>query len=1091
MSNKATSLLKACTHLHKAQLHNIDLAYSLAQKAHEGQTRGDGSPYISHPLEVAIILAEWGADQETIIAGLLHDVVEDTSLTLEEVETTFGPVVGELVEGVTKFTQVDFAGRASMDDEVETLRRLFEVMRKDIRVVIIKLADRLHNLRTISGLKKERQKEFAEETLDTYYKIAYHLGMNDYCREVTNICVPFVHPEKAAIRERHWKEYLNDSKKAVKDIEVALEKTEIHNVLESVNLIKSSHDLPRPDNEDESVDRAYYVVIIAKDVDSCYKIFRELHQLYRPVRRRFHDYIASPPEAGYQSLHTTVIGPHGRPMQIRIRTAAMDAQVHHGVLLNAFQGKKSSKEFTWLQRTEQLDISTRESSDQFWDALQSDILQKTIQVTVKGKPIAVPKDATILDVAYFYYGAKANHVQSAHQNGQVQSFANSVKEDDVFDFSFNKDTTASYDWLKIVKTKVARNQIVEVLKEQNRDKRFSVGQRLLQEELDHFNKIMVGEIPKLDRERVANYFHRESFQEVVVMIGEGAIRPSEVVEILQGEKAETWHDKPKHFSLAISIDEAQKGDVLTQMTSIARLHDIVIQSISLETTGGMHIIYLKALAPKNSRYADFIYALERHSWISSIRTLLSRKQKAALISSAIAAMAAIGGAFIILSLWKDFFVQRTTFESLLLQLALILPPLLTNFYFLQMLRHYVVALRNERWTFGITALLNIATFVLISYQGVLTGAIRNVLPILSIFILFMFYIGYKFITTEKLFISLEEPKREISKREYEKLWREKVVGYAMRLCAVTIWGLQPIYVRYTPANTIDPLYRIFFTGVGVLIITVFFIVVRELIHMVKAKRIQRCSIALPKSVYLFNIIIGYILFTYFLNASLQFTTSTNFILFNSFSPVLALLVGAILWRSSIPYLQEPHKILWVFLIFILGSIGSTMIIYSSWHQSGGSSLFGDMLGLLAMAADTLLVVSQIRYIKIFKNVSSLVLNFYVFIAHILTILPVIGWQIVSGQSDIFSLSGTTIAFGIGAGLLAGIGQILNYETFRRIDGYIAFLMFNISILITFAVEVLFLGKFIPSWILLLGGIIIIASTVLAETINTLSQRKGL
>lgn len=1090
MIKEVNSLLKACTHLQKSDLGLLEKAYIIAKKAHDGQMRKDGKPYITHPLEVSVILAEWGADKETIIAGLLHDVVEDTSLSQEQVENEFGPTVSELVEGVTKFTQVDFAGNASMDDEVETLRRLFEVMRKDIRVVIIKLADRLHNLQTISGLSEERQKEFAEETLDTYYKIAYHLGMNDYCREVTNICIPYVYPEKAAIRKKHWKDLAKDVEKAAVNIKESLKKTDAKGVLEDVILVKSSQDLPRPDSEEESADRAYYAVIIAKDVDACYKIFRELHQLYRPVRRRFHDYIASPPEAGYQSLHTTVIGPHGRPIQIRIRTKEMDKQVHKGVLLNAFHGSRNTKEFSWLQRSEQLDISTKESSDQFWDALQSDILQKTITVTIKGKPVSVPKDATTLDVAYFFYGTKANYVKKAHQNGQLGSYSNSVKEDDAFDFTFSKTVTASYDWLKIIATKFARNQIVEALKEQNREKRFTVGQRLLQEELDHFNRIMVGEIPKADREKITEYFHRDSFEEVVVMIGEGAIRASEVVAIMLDSNG-TSSDKPKSFSLEISLNELRKGDVMAQITSIARLHDIAIGSIKLETTIASNIMYLKAQAPNSSRYADFIYALERHSWVSSIKTLLTKKQKAYLMTTAMTALFAVGAEFMLLSLWQSSFTQLSVTSGFLFQVLLILPPLLANFYFLQVLRHYVVTLRNERWSFGMTALINIATFVLLGYQGMITGAIQNVLPFLSVFIIFMFYIGYKFITTEKLFISLEGSKKEISKREYDILWKRKIVGYTMRLCAVTIWGLQPIYVRYTPANTIDPFYRIFFTGVGVLLITLFFIFIKECIRFIKHGKCGHCNIRLPKSVHLFNIIIGYILFTYFLNASLQFTTSTNFILFNSFSPVLALLVGATLWRSSIPYLQEPNKILYVFLIFLMGSIGSTMIIYSSWYQSGGSSLFGDALGLLAMAADTLLVVSQIRYIKIFQNVSSLVLNFYVFIAHIITILPVIAWQIFTGQSDIFALSGSTICFGIGAGLLAGIGQILNYETFRRVDGYIAFLMFNISILITFTVEVLFLGKFIPSGILLIGGIIIIASTVLAEAINTLSQRKGL
>ena len=250
-----SALIRACTHCSDEDKKRIKHAFKLTSDAHVGQMRRDGTPYITHPLEVSTILAQWGADADTIITGLLHDTVEDTNLTLQEINEQFGGEVASLVEGVTKFTQADFAGMESMDDEVETLRRLFEVMRKDIRVVIIKIADRLHNLRTIEGLSEDRRISFSRESLDIYYKIAYHLCMNDVCREITNICVPYVFPEKAQIREEHWKKQFAEAQDAAKKIEAELRAVHGNNIQE-IQLIKSSHDLPRISEEDEASDRA-------------------------------------------------------------------------------------------------------------------------------------------------------------------------------------------------------------------------------------------------------------------------------------------------------------------------------------------------------------------------------------------------------------------------------------------------------------------------------------------------------------------------------------------------------------------------------------------------------------------------------------------------------------------------------------------------------------------------------------------------------------------------------------------------------------------------------------------------------------------
>lgn len=1089
VNNAIESVFRACHSLTKKERLRLERSIEIGKKAHEGQRRkSDGSPYFVHPLSVAEILCKWGADCDTVIAGILHDTVEDTPLTIEDVKEEFGQSVASLVEGVTKFTKMDLKETDLLSGEVETLRKLFEVMRKDIRVFIIKIADRMHNLRTIEGLSEERRVSFAKESLDIYYKIAYHLGMGEACREITNICIPYVYPEKAKIRERYWKNQKSSVTDAVSEIHESLDKEMKKGQVLEVECIKSSHDIPRVNNEDESSDRAYYCIIITKDEDSCYSTFKALHSLYHPVRRKFHDYIASPPESGYKSLHTTIIGPHDKQVQIRIRTKEMDLQNKYGVLRTAFNNTdKSTKEFTWLQRSAELDRTTRESSEAFWEALKSDIFQKSIQVTVNGAGLSVPSESTVLDAIYFHLAAKAHKTKTVLVNGQNAEFSAVLHADDVVEVILGKESAVQYYWLDLVTTKYARNLVVEALKAFDSSERFAVGQQLLQKELDHFQKILVGEINKQQQKAIAAYFQRDTFEDVIVMIGEGVLQPSEIVSLIQ--KKDYCVQKPYRFRLRLTVTDVHRDEIISQISSLARVHSVSIEHIFMnpKSKHGMITMRLRGVSQNKSRYADFLSALERHSWISRLQTRITMRQRATLMATFLFAFVVLLLEFFIVARWRDWSIGEPYFYMMILQIILILPPLIINFYILRMLRHFVVAFRNDRWFLILCLLLNVAVCSLILYESVIVGVNKNILPLVAVFVLFMLYIGYRFIVTERFFVKRERSAiKPLTKKQWKVLVRKKIIGYSFRIAAVIIWGVQPLYIKYTPANDVDPFVRIFLTGIGVLIITGIFIVIRRL-----TTQGSRVIAKLPKNILLANIVIGYILFTYFINASLQFTTSTNFILFNNFSPVIALLIGAMLWRSSIPYLRDPQKMMWVFIIFLMGSTGAALIIYNTMQGKSGGSVYGDTLGLLAMAADTILVVSQIRYMKLFQTVSSLSINLYVFIAHILAILPLLLWFAVTGNESIYSLSVIPAVFGIGAGVLAGIGQILNYETFRRIDGFIAFLMFNISIIITFIVEVFFLGQMRPSWVLFVGAGIIILSTILAEYINSNCERKGL
>ena len=1074
----------------------------LAIRAHEGQKRSDGSPYLLHILAVATILAEWGADAETIIAGLLHDTLEDTPLTLGEIKAVFGRHAAVLVEGVTKFTQADFEGEPSLDRKIETLRKLFEVMRRDTRVVIIKLADRLHNVRTIETLPPERRARFAKETMHIYYKLALHLGMNEVRREFSERCMPLLYPEEVREMRRIRQEALAKGKTLLREMEQALRAHDREGALVALEPHdRSFYSMWREREEEGRIKQGFVFTAIASDRDACYVLLRLLHSLYRPVSSEFHDFVAAPTESAYQTIRTAVLGPGNEFVPLRIRTAAMQKQERRGVLLWCFERGARIPGFSWLQRSEDLDRSTRESSEAFWEALQSDIFQETVSVIVDGKEIRLPRKATVLDALYARHGDDAHRTLGVRLHGSAAAFFEPLSEDAVLQVAFGERMQVSFEWLSAIETVYARQRIVEALKKRDRSEKLSLGQRLLQKELDHYRQGVLADISRTRLREVAAHFHREEFEEVLILIGEGAIQARDVVFTLYPEHRRVFpffrgEKTPlQHFRLHMSGTQEKAQDILPKVSALARLSEVEIGKTDLRAhpRSRTFALSLSGTAPDRLHLGDFLSTLERQSWISHVRMLLSRRQRAFLVAFLSSGFGIILLDLFLLPRYPVWFASLPFVPSMLLQALPLLPILVVNYYLLRLLRHHVVRMRTDRWFLGLGSILNIIGFLAIIGTGVATGGItQGLLPLVALFLFSMVSLGYQFFQTEALFTgfpqsSLHPPSQE----EWKKIQREKFIGYAIRLCAVGIWGIQPLYLKYTPANDANPLVRVFLMSIGILLITSLLVALRYGIHAV-VRRGSMPKLRIPLNKELLTIIAGAALFTYFLNASLRLTTSTNFILFNNFSPILALLTAAVLWRRSIPYLKEPRHMLWIFIIFLMGSIGSSLIIYNSILLPGAGSLHGDVLGILAMVADTVYVIGQIRYVKVVPTAWSLSINLHVFSVLALLLLPVFLSVSSTGNGPtFFSLTSAPVLFSIGAGALSGIGQALNYEAFRRIDGFIAFLMFNISILITFFAEVFILGKLSPTWALLIGGITIISSSILAEFVSSRCQKRGM
>ncbi len=457
----------------------IRLAYDYAAEAHKGQERKSGEAYITHPLETAIILAKMGMDQDSIIAGLLHDVPEDTNYNLVDVEKNFGPEVAKLVAGVTKLGVIKYRG---IERYAENLRKMFVSMAQDIRIILIKMADRLHNLSTLDSLPPEKQKRIAQESLEIYAPIANRLGMGSIRGQLEDSAFPYVYPE-----EYRWMQ-----KEIIPQIQVKVEYTEkvIEALKKELNVQKiktvSIHGrikriyslyqklIREPYNRDFSkIYDTVAVRIIVPTVSDCYQVLGVIHNVWRPLAGRVKDYIAQPKPNGYQSLHSTVFCIDGQIVEFQIRTPRMHAQAEFGVASHwqykefgvqehavGTAGYSLSKKMKWIEDLVHWQRGVRDN-EQYLQSLSIDFFQHRIFVfTPRGDVIDLPHDATPIDFAYHVHTWIGDHCTGALINNHMSSLDSQLKNGDVIEIITDKNRKGpSQDWLNFVKTNAAKGHI--------------------------------------------------------------------------------------------------------------------------------------------------------------------------------------------------------------------------------------------------------------------------------------------------------------------------------------------------------------------------------------------------------------------------------------------------------------------------------------------------------------------------------------------------------------------------------------------------------------------------------------------------------
>ncbi|MCC8082409.1 MAG: bifunctional (p)ppGpp synthetase/guanosine-3',5'-bis(diphosphate) 3'-pyrophosphohydrolase [Lachnospiraceae bacterium] len=530
----------------------VNKAYQIARDAHAEQVRKSGEPYIIHPLYVAIILAELEMDKETIVAGLLHDVVEDTVLTDAEITEQFGAEVALLVDGVTKLGQLSYDAD-KVEVQAENLRKMFLAMAKDIRVIIIKLADRLHNMRTLQYMKPEKQREKARETMDIYAPIAQRLGISKIKIELDDLALKYLEPdayynlvkqvaERKSVREEHINSLVSEVSQII--LEAGIRASIMGRAKHFFSIYKKMV------NQNKTLDQIYdlfAIRIIVEDVKDCYAALGVIHEHYTPIPGRFKDYIAMPKPNMYQSLHTTLIGPEGRPFEIQIRTEEMHRTSEYGIAAhwkykeanngNAIGGEE--EKLSWLRQILEWQQGTADNKE-FMSLLKTDLdlfSDTVFCFTPNGDVKSLPMGSTTIDFAYSIHSAVGNKMVGAKVNGKLVPIDYKICNGDQIEVVTSANSKGpSRDWLNIVKSPQARNKINQWFRHEFKEENILRGKEML---LNYCKAkgINAADISKpVYKEKVQKKYGFRDWDSVLAAVGHGGLREAQIINRMVEEQ---------------------------------------------------------------------------------------------------------------------------------------------------------------------------------------------------------------------------------------------------------------------------------------------------------------------------------------------------------------------------------------------------------------------------------------------------------------------------------------------------------------------------------------------------------------------------
>lgn len=558
---------KLSSYLDPKEIDRIKRAYHFSEKCHLGQMRQSGDPYITHPLAVANILADMQMDPESLMAGLLHDVIEDTGVTKGQISRRFGRTVADLVDGVSKLGEIESASRA--EQQAESFQKMTLAMSRDIRVMLVKLADRLHNMRTLGVLSPEKRRRIARETIDIYAPIAQRLGINDIRLEFEDLGFAAMYP----LRHRRLREALKASRKNRKEvvteiqqaIEMRLERESVHVEVKGREKHLWSIYLKMREKKKSFRDimDVFAFRLVVDNVDDCYRALGIVHNIYKPVPGEFKDYIAIPKTNGYQSLHTLLVGMHGVIIEVQIRTREMDAMANFGIAAHwEYKSSNNNVEVSrrraarWVQGLLEMQQKAGDSLE-FLEHVKADLFPDEVYVfTPKGKIIELPTGATPIDFAYSVHTGLGDRCIACHVDGQLTPLSEPLQSGQKIDIISAAGAQPNPSWLNFVVTAKARSAIRHFLKNQQHDESVDLGKRLLDHALGNlgtsYKQLKKSQIKRLLKETGAS-----TFEFVLQQIGLGNRVPFAVANLMVLPSKRIVSDDHKNPNLPVVIDSSQ------------------------------------------------------------------------------------------------------------------------------------------------------------------------------------------------------------------------------------------------------------------------------------------------------------------------------------------------------------------------------------------------------------------------------------------------------------------------------------------------------------------------------------------------------
>ena len=562
-----------------ADIELIEKAYVYSAKAHQGQIRLSGEPYLSHPLEAAYLLAQLKMDVICIAAGLLHDAIEDTDANLAEIRDLFGEETANIVDGVTKISKMQFVSKEQR--QAENVRKMILAMSSDIRVILVKLADRLHNMRTLGFQPESKQISIATETLDIYAPLAGRMGINWIKSSLEDLCLFYLEPEIYAKIKDETAQTRGETEKFMTEVKrilsVNLEKSNIQATIKArqkhfYSIYKKMSD------QDLTVNQVHDILafrVIVNSIKECYEVLGHIHSIWKPVAGRFKDYISVPKANMYQSLHTTVIGPLGERMEVQIRTWEMNRVAEVGIAAHwkykegSIATKTDQKQFSWLQQLLDWQKNLKDPQE-FMESVKMDLFPDEVYIfTPKGEVKAFPKGATIIDFAYSIHSEVGEKCVGAKVNGRMVPLRYQLENGNIVEVKTSSKQHPNKDWLKFVKTPRAKTKIRQWIRTEEREQSISFGRSILEKSFQHEGLTLTNIFKSEQISAVAKELSFQSVEDLIAQIGFGKISPRQVVGRL----------KPK---LGIKEDKSQSlvSKVVSRFKRPKTGHGIKVDGVS-------------------------------------------------------------------------------------------------------------------------------------------------------------------------------------------------------------------------------------------------------------------------------------------------------------------------------------------------------------------------------------------------------------------------------------------------------------------------------------------------------------------------------